>query len=231
MKTNKKTNFFIVMEAILILLIIWLSVLYMKSEHHLTELKNQLSANSSNSNSESFKVVQTELTNYREAAEDQTQRTSEALSLVKNFLRAYYECDVISPYARLMNSAHYLNDNALRQLCPYVHDPKEITHSLLEQIRNQDSSLLTPEESEESNRTNYILNMELYYRGNVQKKEQVLAYFTLETRKKGSDYSNKSIYLFECTIGESEEKLVITDILIRSPVILPTYDSEAMIFQ
>lgn len=231
MKANKQTYFFIVMEAILILFIIWLSVLYIKSEHNLTELKKQFLADSSITNSENFKIVQTELTNYQEATQNKANRISEALSLVENFLRAYYEYDSMSPYAKLMNSEHYLNNNALRQLCPYVHGPDEITNSLLEQIRNHDPSLLTSEEYEESSRTNYIINMELYYRGDAKKKEQVLAYFILETRKKGSDYSNKSTYLFECTIGEYEEKFVITDILIRSPVILPTYDSETMIFE
>lgn len=195
----------------------------MKSERTNKELEKQLL---NKVEAPGNKNVQSTLSTYNALTKEEQQNSAKAISLVENFLKSYYESDSNSDYTKLINSEKFLSNASLRKLCPYDNDPGEISEELLQEIRNHDVSLIN---SESNDIINHVENLEIYYRGDSTRKEQVLAYFTVETYKKSGEHMTTSTYIFECTVGEVEGNFLITDILIKSPVIFPTYTPEESI--
>ena len=215
LKLDTKSIFFIITEFCLITLVLVITILYTKSEKRFTELQKQFKE----TDETHITKIPSELS-YKTSSKE-TDRTTRAMVLVEEFLKRYYESDSSSPYSKLINCEKYLSDSSLRKLCPYVNDPGEITEETLQKIRRHDISLIDAESSSYINR---IDNMELYYRGDPTKKEQVLAYFTVETYKQDGNHKATSTYIFECTIGNVDKNLIISDILLKSPVVFPTYE-------
>lgn len=216
-KLDAKSIYFIATEFCLITLVIVMTILYTKSEKRFAELQKQyIEKNETHIEKE----IPSELS-YKTTSKE-ANHTTRAITLVEEFLKKYYETDSSSTYTRLINCEKYLSDSALQKLCPYENDPGEITEETLQRIRSHDVSLIDTESNSYIDR---IENVEVYYRGDSTKKEQVLAYFTVETYKQDDSHKTTSTYIFECTIGNADENLMITDILLKSPVIFPTYEA------
>lgn len=217
-KLDSKSIYFIVTEVFLIILVLVITILYTKSEKRFVELQKQYKEKNE---THIGKDIPSELSSYKTTSKEAA-RPTRAIALVEEFLKNYYESDSSSTYAKLINCEKYLSDSSLRKLCPYENDPEEITEEILQRIRSHDISLIDTESNSYINR---IENVEAYYRGDPTKKEQVLAYFTVETYKQDGNHKATSTYIFECTIGNVDENLMITDILLKSPVVFPTYEA------
>lgn len=222
-KLDPKILYLLITEMILILLVIFGAILYTKSEKRVNELEKQLMAKSE---TQGIKDVRSELASYKASTQKKETNSSKAISFVEEFLKTYYESDSISTYTKLILCEKYLSDSALRKLCPNDDGQEEISDELFQRIRNHDVDLIN---SDTSNIKNQVANLDVYYRGDSSRKERVLAYFTLETYKKNGEHKTSSTYIFEGTVGEVEGNLLITDILLKSPVIFPAYNPEVSI--
>jgi len=216
-KIDSKIAYFLITEIILIIIVVFGSIKFMKSETKNKELQRQLMEQSE---VQGIKKQPPEYNSYKSTAKSEQSRSIKAVALVEEFLNNYYGSDP-DPYSKLIKCEKYLSDSSIRKLCPYENDPEEISDELLQKIRNHDITLVS---SENSNFTNYVENLDIYYSGDSTKLEKVLAYFTVQTYT-ANEYRSASTYIFECTIGEKNGNFLITDIILKSPVIFPANTS------
>lgn len=218
-KFDKNVIFLVGVEILLILIIVYQATLNTKYAQENKNLELQIL---DKDETDTVKELESQLDLYRDTSEKREKASSEAITLVEDFLKEYYKSGS-SNYTKLIRCEKFLSDLSLRKLCPYDNDPDEVSDDLLQKIRNHDQSLI-------DTTTNDIKvnldNIDIYYRGDFNRKEQVFAYFTLETYKRKNSHTTSSTYIFECTVGEIDGKLLISDIILKSPVIIPTYNPE-----
>lgn len=224
MKLNidKKYILLVCMNLVLMGFLMVLGIIYTKSFRENKYLKEQIK-DSYVERPINDTAAQSELQIMRDEVASQKNDKTAVTKVIEDFLTAYYTSDSADPFSRLFNAEKYLGDEALRTLCPYDNDPEEVTDDLIKAIRSHDTSLAEPGDGKRRAR-NYVSDLTIYYDKSDKGIETALAYFIVESG------DSKSAYLFQCTmdqVGRAEDNPpIISDITMKTPVILPAYAPE-----